>query len=319
MARRITTRQARFLTRYHHHRPSRSHTSMPPMRPETLPSPSTWLSHLGIRIMMATISLCLLLMLTMSPAQYPHLSAMNPIEAAHDRHDGAKHYHCHHPETRKRYYHHRAQQLDFGHLRAARDLLRGRVKPKWIEAAGFATTTPQTLRWPVNDGGYVRGFGSGTGGYHLAVDIHGDMGADVHAAAPGIVAYAGNKVRGFGNIVMLVHSGGWVTMYAHNQKNLVIAGEVVSRGQRIAQLGSTGISRGPHVHFELMHDGKNCDPMPLFRQPFDREAGMLSFVTPMVWRVPTQRPAAIECHHRRRHPHSRYHAKRPHAHRDAQS
>ena len=64
---------------------------------------------------------------------------------------------------------------------------------------------------------------------------------------------------------MIMHAGGWVTLYGHNQRLLVVPGEHVARGQAIAELGSTGRSMGPHVHFELVHDGVNCDPLPLFR------------------------------------------------------
>ena len=79
-------------------------------------------------------------------------------------------------------------------------------------------------------------------------------------AAPGIVAYSGDEVPGYGNMVMVVHPGGWVTMYAHNSANYVVAGERVPAGGVLAELGSTGISRGPHVHFELRHQGKVIDP-----------------------------------------------------------
>ena len=83
-------------------------------------------------------------------------------------------------------------------------------------------------------------------------------GGNVRAAAPGIVAYAGNELKGYGNVVMVVHPDGFVTMYAHNSVNFVSAGERVKRGGILAEVGSTGISRGPHVHFEFIHAGQNC-------------------------------------------------------------
>jgi murein DD-endopeptidase MepM/ murein hydrolase activator NlpD len=151
----------------------------------------------------------------------------------------------------------------------------------------------------------VRGYGSGEGGYHLAVDIAGDIGWNVRAAAPGIVGYSGNEVTGYGNMVLLVHPGGWVTMYAHNSTNFVAAGERVPRGGILAEVGSTGISRGPHVHFELMHGGKNCDPAHLFRPGIRHGGGRLSPIERVEWTRATRRPRQVSCDRRRRHPRSR--------------
>ena len=81
---------------------------------------------------------------------------------------------------------------------------------------------------------------------------------------------------------MVVHAGGWVTMYAHNSTNFVVAGERVPRGAILAEVGSTGISRGPHVHFELMFSGRNCDPGPLFRPGIRHRNGRLSGVEKVV-------------------------------------
>jgi murein DD-endopeptidase MepM/ murein hydrolase activator NlpD len=164
---------------------------------------------------------------------------------------------------------------------------------------------PGTLRWPVTNGRFVRGFGSGEGGYHQAVDIAGDIGWNVRAAAPGIVAYSGDEVPGYGNLVVVVHPGGWVTMYAHNSVNFVVAGEEVPRGAVLAELGSTGISRGPHVHFELMFGGRNCDPATLFR-PGVRHRSRLARIAPETWTNPRSRPDVIQCASRRRHPRSRW-------------
>ncbi|MEZ4287710.1 MAG: M23 family metallopeptidase [Polyangiales bacterium] len=77
----------------------------------------------------------------------------------------------------------------------------------------------------------------------------GKIGWNVRAAAPGIVGYAGDGIRGYGNTVLVIHPGGWVTMYAHNSVNFVVAGQRVDKGSILAEVGSTGISRGPHVHF----------------------------------------------------------------------
>jgi murein DD-endopeptidase MepM/ murein hydrolase activator NlpD len=190
--------------------------------------------------------------------------------------------------------------------RAGSDLLRGRVDPRWARAAGGGRELPGTLRWPVAAGRFVRGFGSGEGGYHLAVDIAGEMGSNVRAAAPGIVGYAGDEIEGFGNMVMIVHPGGWVTLYGHNSVNFVVPGQRVPRGAVIAEVGSTGISRGPHVHFELMFEGRNCDPALILRPGIQHRAGRVSPLRYTTWTDPVRRPERMQCSPRRRHPRSRW-------------
>lgn len=197
----------------------------------------------------------------------------------------------------------RARRLGLGSAKIARQLLRGQVERRWVRAAG-GNRMPGTLRWPVTNGRFVRGFGSGEGGYHLAVDIAGDLGWNVRAAARGIVAYSGDEVRGYGHMVLVIHPGGWVTMYAHNSINFVVAGEEVPRGGVLAELGSTGISRGPHVHFEFIHDGNNCDPAALFR-PGVRHRSRLARIEPLTWRS-GDAPEGVDCSARRRHPRSRW-------------
>lgn len=200
-----------------------------------------------------------------------------------------------------------AERIGLGTRRAASQLLGGRVKPAWLRAAGGRRgRLPGWLRWPVTNGRYVRGYGSGEGGYHLAVDIAGDIGWNVRAAAEGIVGYAGNEVRGYGNMVLLVHPGGWVTMYAHNSVNFVVAGQRVPRGGILAEVGSTGISRGPHVHFELIFDGRNCDPAHLFRPGIRHRGGRLTPIDRITWRDPDERPRQVTCAPRRRHPRSQW-------------
>lgn len=200
-----------------------------------------------------------------------------------------------------------AERLGLGTRTAARDLLRGRVERRWIRAAGGnANRLPGHLRWPVTGGWFVRGFGSGEGGYHQAVDIMGRIGWNVRSAAPGIVGYADDGVPGYGNMVMVIHPGGWVTMYAHNSANSVVPGQRVPRGGILGEVGSTGISRGPHVHFELMFDGQNCDPATLFRPGVRHRDGHLSPIRHAPWTRPDRPPEAMRCARRRRHPRSRW-------------
>ncbi len=196
-----------------------------------------------------------------------------------------------------------AERLGLGTRRAASMLLTGRVERKWIRAAG-GESLPGTLRWPVTNGWFVRGYGSGRAGYHLAVDIAGEIGWNVRAAAEGIVGYSGDGVKGYGNIVMVIHPGGWITIYAHNSVNFVAAGQKVRRGQILAELGSTGISRGPHVHFELVFERQNCDPAVLFRPGIRHRSGKLTPLAQKSWTDPRRRPRAVECKPRRRYPKS---------------
>ncbi len=100
---------------------------------------------------------------------------------------------------------------------------------------------------------------TGARSYHDGVDLAGRVGADVTAAASGIVIYAGKK-HGYGKVIKLHHGNGIVTLYAHNNKLLAEVGDYVTKGQRIATVGSTGRSTGPHVHFEVQLNGKTVDP-----------------------------------------------------------
>ncbi len=195
-----------------------------------------------------------------------------------------------------------ARQLGLGTNQMAGQLLHGRVAPVLVHAASKKKALPGTLRWPVTQGWFVRGYGSGEGGYHLAMDIAGNMGWNVRAAAPGIVGYAGDGISGFGNMVLLIHPGGWVTLYAHNSVNYVVAGERVVAGAVIAEVGSTGISRGPHVHFELIYNGRNCDPAPLLRPAVRHRNGHKASVKQVTWAAADARPREVQCSPRRRHP-----------------
>jgi murein DD-endopeptidase MepM/ murein hydrolase activator NlpD len=197
----------------------------------------------------------------------------------------------------------RASRLGLGDRRAASALLVGAITPEWAaEASRPGDVGDGTLQWPVRNGWFGRGYGSGEGGYHLAVDIAGELGADVYASAPGVVGYVGNELRGYGNVVLVVHPGGWVTLYGHNKRVLVRSGEHVRQGQPIAELGSTGRSMGPHVHFELIYQGRNCDPLPFVRAS---DVGHLSAATPtrsVAWIPSEPKPSSVRCKRRMMHP-----------------
>ena len=161
--------------------------------------------------------------------------------------------------------HARADRLGLGRARAGRSLLVHAPERRWVVAAGAARGIVGTLLMPVAGGAMIRGWGSGPGGYHLAMDIRGRTGQPIRACERGIVAYAGNEISGYGNFVMIIHPNGLVTAYAHNREMLVTAGQMVARGDRVSTLGNSGLSHGPHLHFMLIHDGEHCDPAPLFR------------------------------------------------------
>lgn len=115
-------------------------------------------------------------------------------------------------------------------------------------------------RWPLKAGIVSSEFGRRWGRRHDGIDIAADTGVSVTAAAAGTVLYSGDKLRGYGNVVILRHDQNTTTLYAHNETLLVKEGEQVRAGQQIATLGSTGRSTGPHVHFEMRRQGKAVDP-----------------------------------------------------------
>ena len=98
---------------------------------------------------------------------------------------------------------------------------------------------------------------------HYGIDIAAKKGDPVLAASSGYVVYAG-WTYDLGNIVIIYHGDGYFTHYGHNQQNLVEQHNFVKRGDVIALVGNTGISSGPHLHFEVWHGGKAIDPMEFF-------------------------------------------------------
>ena len=112
-------------------------------------------------------------------------------------------------------------------------------------------------------GPVVTGFGPQPDGLHNAgINIAAPRGAAVHSAEAGRVAYSGNELPGYGNLLLIRHRGGWVSAYAHNARLLVGRGDEVQRGQRIAVVGSSGRETTPQLHFELRRQGRAVDPVP---------------------------------------------------------
>ncbi len=104
---------------------------------------------------------------------------------------------------------------------------------------------------------------SGKREFHEGVDFASKSGSLVSSVGAGIVTWSGKRF-GYGYMVEINHGNGYVTRYAHNKKNLVSVGEKVEKGQAIAVIGSTGRSTGPHVHFEVVHNGKHVNPKKFF-------------------------------------------------------
>jgi murein DD-endopeptidase MepM/ murein hydrolase activator NlpD len=114
--------------------------------------------------------------------------------------------------------------------------------------------------WPVR-GRLVSDYGTDAGGTRNdGINIAAPAGTTVLAADAGIVAYAGNELRGYGNLVLIKHANGWMTAYAHNSVLLVKRGQKVRRGQPIARIGATGAVSRPQLHFEVRHGTKALDP-----------------------------------------------------------
>lgn len=115
--------------------------------------------------------------------------------------------------------------------------------------------------WPVKGGRLSSGFGPRWGRVHRGLDIAAKEGTSIYAAAAGTVIYSDNKQRGYGNLILIQHPDQFVTVYAHNRRNLVDEGDEVRQGQRIGEVGSTGRSTGSHLHFEVRVRGKAEDPL----------------------------------------------------------
>jgi lipoprotein NlpD len=111
------------------------------------------------------------------------------------------------------------------------------------------------MQWPVK-GKLIQSFTAQTKG----IDIEGTVGEPVNAAAGGTVVFAGDEVRGLGNLVIINHGDGFITAYAHNQTLLVKKGDKVTKGQQIATLGQTATS-SPRLHFEVRRNGTPVNPL----------------------------------------------------------
>ncbi len=131
-------------------------------------------------------------------------------------------------------------------------------------------TAPQkyagSLRWPVDAGIVSSEFGERWGKPHKGIDIAADAGEPVYAIADADVIYAGDGLRGYGNVVILRHDSQMTSLYAHNSELKVHQGDHVTQGSLISLLGNTGHSTGPHVHFEIRQGDAAVNPRTLLPQ-----------------------------------------------------
>jgi murein DD-endopeptidase MepM/ murein hydrolase activator NlpD len=148
------------------------------------------------------------------------------------------------------------------------------VPPRVINAAPEPAKATPAMAQPLADGGVTRfrwpvkgrviaGFGKRPDGSHNdGVNVAVPQGTEITAAEAGKVAYAGNELKGYGNLVLIRHANGWVSAYAHADQILVRPHDEVRRGQVIARAGKTGAVDQPQVHFELRQGSRPVDPVP---------------------------------------------------------
>ncbi len=134
------------------------------------------------------------------------------------------------------------------------------ITPDEAPVAAVDPSSP-VFRWPVQ-GRVISGFGSKPGGLrNEGINISVPEGTSVRAADSGVVAYAGNELKGYGNLILIRHESGFVTAYAHNKELIVKRGDTVKRGDEIAKAGQTGSVDSPQLHFEVRKGPTALDPM----------------------------------------------------------
>ena len=134
------------------------------------------------------------------------------------------------------------------------------------------TTTPVEASWSASSFGWRIDPFTGQNAMHEGIDFIADVGTPVFAAAGGVVVFAGVHPQ-YGNVVEIDHGNDFVTRYAHASRLFVKEGDVVQRGRKIAQIGTTGRSTGPHLHFEVRYRGVAQNPAKFLRAAAGQGAG----------------------------------------------
>jgi len=130
-------------------------------------------------------------------------------------------------------------------------------RPKPASTRQFSSQDIKYWMWP-NMGAVIKRFS--TSSNSRGIDIAGNMGEPVRAAAPGLVVYAGRGLRGYGNLVIVKHNNEFISAYAHNKRIVVKENEIIKAGQKIAEIGNSD-SDIPKLHFEIRFKGKPVDPL----------------------------------------------------------
>jgi murein DD-endopeptidase MepM/ murein hydrolase activator NlpD len=155
---------------------------------------------------------------------------------------------------------------------AALDCPTPRPKPAWYTASNLAPPSMPTAEPAVSDGStpsfvwpmsgrVISDFGvSGSGQRNDGINIAAPLGTPIRAAAAGTVSYAGNELKGYGNLILIKHDNGYVTAYAHAESIVVNLGDTVAKGQIIAYAGTTGDVSTPQLHFEIRHGVQPLNP-----------------------------------------------------------
>jgi murein DD-endopeptidase MepM/ murein hydrolase activator NlpD len=136
-----------------------------------------------------------------------------------------------------------------------------KLKEQPVAEAPMASPAGLNLRWPLK-GKVISGYGNKPGGLkNEGINISVPEGTSIRAADTGVVAYAGNELKGYGNLVLIRHAGGYVTAYAHAKELLVKRGDKIERGAIIGKAGQTGSVSSPQLHFEVRKGATALDPM----------------------------------------------------------
>ena len=180
-----------------------------------------------------------------------------------------------HPAPRPRPPHHRPRTTPAPVQTAAADCPPGQNRPAWYTQNNLPAPRPRpqdatytdipdagglAFAWPLS-GHIIADYGStASGGRNDGINIAAPSGTPIHAAAAGQISYAGNELRGYGNLVLIKHDGGYVTAYAHADRITVNRGDYVAKGQVIGYAGQTGDVSSPQLHFEIRKGVQPVNP-----------------------------------------------------------
>lgn len=134
------------------------------------------------------------------------------------------------------------------------------ISARMLTKLGVPSGSPLPGAWVSSEFGRRADPFTGALAFHAGIDLAAGEGSRVHSVAPGVVTWAGER-SGYGQLVEINHGNGYITRYAHNSRVLVHVGDKVDKGQTVSQVGSTGHSTGPHLHFEVLKNGQAVDPL----------------------------------------------------------